>query len=96
MARRRKSDDEGNGTLEIYASGQGLVVQGTTTDVTAFIDEMMASTKAAGGRGRHLMVDGAIGGFQIAANAVAYGQTHREYFEFSERALALLKELLQE
>ena len=31
-------------------------------------------------------------GLQVAANIAAFRQTHREYFEFSERALKLLKE----
>lgn len=79
------------GVLDVYTCGQGLVVQGTTTDVAAFIDEITASTKAARGQGRRLIVDGAIVGVQVAANAVAHRQTHREYFEFSPNALARIK-----
>lgn len=58
------------------------------SDVITFIDEIFEVTRVSGGRGRHLLVDGV----QTAANLVAYRQTHREYFEFSERALALIKE----
>ena len=86
--RRRREAGTPTGEIEIYSNGRGLVVAGSTTDVTAFIDSMMATTREAGGRARHMVVDS----LQIAANLVAYQQTHREYIEFSARALKLLKE----
>ncbi|MEQ1698711.1 MAG: hypothetical protein ABMA25_01310 [Ilumatobacteraceae bacterium] len=74
--------------MEVYSSGRGLVVSGSTSDVTAFIDQMVAITRESGGRSRHMVVNS----LQVGANALAYRQTHREYFEFSARALKLLKE----
>jgi hypothetical protein len=78
--------------LQVYSTGRGLVVQGSTTDVTLFIDTMMALTSSSGGKGRHLIVKGTVDVMQVAANVAAYRQTHREYFEFSQRALDLLKQ----
>ena len=84
----RGQGDETAGAVEVFAVGNGLIVEGTTTAVAAFIDQMSDATKAAGGQARHFVVDG----LQIAANLAAFRQTHREYFEFSDRARHLLRE----
>jgi hypothetical protein len=89
--KRRDSDDgasESLGPVEIFTSGSGMIVEGSPTAVSAFVDQMLDATKEVGGRSRHFVVDGV----QVAANIAAFRQTHREYFEFSERALKLLKE----
>ena len=65
-----------------------MIVEGSPTAVSVFVDQMLDATKEVGGRSRHFVVDGV----QVAANIAAFRQTHREYFEFSERALKLLKE----
>lgn len=93
MAWRRKrnggdGEDQSLGAVEVYASGSGMIVEGSTTAVTAFIDQMLDATRDVGGRSRHFVADG----FQVAANIAAFRQTHREYLEFSERALQLLKD----
>ena len=89
MAWSRKSKNEDTGAaVEIFASGSGVLVEGSPTAVSEFVDHMLKVTRSGGGQSRHLVVDGA----QIAANVYAYRQTHREYFEFSERALKLLAE----
>lgn len=89
--RRRDSGRSNGGDVEIYSIGHGLVVQGTTTDISAFIDEMMSITTAAGGRSRHV-VSGVIEDLQVVANVAALRQTHREYIEFSDRAATLLRQ----
>lgn len=63
-------------------------MQGSPTEVATFIDQVKSLTKESGGHGRHLVVDG----IQVAANLAAYQQNHREFFEFSEGAAALLRE----
>ncbi len=93
MAWRSKgrSEDGADGSLgsvEIFTSGSGMIVEGSPTAVSAFIDQMLDATKEVGGQSRHFVVDG----LQVAANIAAFRQTHREYFEFSGRALKLLKE----
>jgi hypothetical protein len=65
-----------------------MIVEGSPTTVSAFVDQMLDATKEVGGRSRHFVADGV----QVAANISAFRQTHREYFEFSERARKLLKE----
>ena len=65
-----------------------MIVEGSPTAVSAFVDQMLDATKEVGGQSRHFVVDGV----QVAANIAAVRQTHREYIEFSERALKLLKE----
>ena len=74
--------------MELYSSGRGLMVSGSTTDVAAFIDKMVVATRESGGRSRHIVADS----MQLGANALAIRQTHREYFEFSARALKLLRD----
>jgi hypothetical protein len=89
--KKRNSDDgasESLGPVEIFTSGSGMIVEGSPTAVSAFVDQMLDATKEVGGRSRHLLADGV----QVGANIAAFRQTHREYFEFSERALKLLKE----
>lgn len=81
-------ENESLGPLEIFTSGNGVIVEGSSTAVSAFVDQMLDATSEVGGRSRHFAVDG----LQVAANIAAIRQTHREYFEFSERALKLLKE----
>lgn len=76
------------GALEIFRSGSGVIVEGSPTAVSAFVDQMLDATREVGGRSRHLVVDG----LQVAANISAFRQTHREYIEFSERASKLLKD----
>ena len=66
------------------------MVSGSTTDVAAFIDKMVVAIRESGGRSRHIVADS----MQLGANALAIRQTHREYFEFSARALKLLSCLL--
>ena len=92
MARHRKS--KGNdasrdslGQVAISTSGNGVIVEGSPTAVTAFIDQLLETTKEARGRSRHLVVDGV----QVAANIAALRQTHREYIEFSDVAKERLK-----
>jgi hypothetical protein len=89
--KKRNSEDgagESLGPIEIFTSGSGMIVEGSPTAVSAFVDQMLDATHEVGGRSRHFLVEGA----QVAANIAAFGQTHREYFEFSPRALKLLKE----
>jgi len=76
------------GPLEIFTSGSGMIVEGSPAAVSAYVDQMLDATRQFGGRSRHLLVDGV----QVAANITAFRQTHREYFEFSERARNLLRE----
>ena len=88
---KRNSDhgsDESLGPVEIFTSGGGMIVEGSPTAVSAFVDQMLDATSEVGGRSRHVVVDGV----QVAANIAAFRQTHREYIEFSERAVKLLKE----
>lgn len=87
---KRKSDtgaDEPDG-VDIFASGSGMIVQGSPTTVSTFVEQMLEVTNEVGGRSTRLI----IGGVQIASNVAAFSQTHREYIQFSERALKLLKE----
>lgn len=65
-----------------------MIVEGSPTAVSAFVDRMLDATEEVGGRSRHFVADGV----QVAANILAFRQTHREYVEFSERAGKLLKE----
>ena len=79
---------ESLGPVEIFTSDTGMIVEGSTTAVSVFVDQMLDATKSVGGHSRHFVVDGV----QVAANIAAFGQTHREYIEFSGRAVKLLKE----
>ena len=88
---KRNSDHgagESPGPIEIFTSGSGMIVEGSPTAVSAFVDQMLDATREVGGRARYFVADGV----QVAANISALRQTHREYFEFSERARKLLKE----
>src|SRR5688572_17790936 len=76
------------GPIEFFTSRSGMIVEGSPTAVSAFVDQMLDATKEVGGRARHFVADGV----QVAANIAAFRQTHREYIEFSERARKLLKE----
>lgn len=76
------------GPVDIFSSGSGMIVEGSPTAVTAFVNQMLDATKEVGGRWRHFVVDG----LQLAGDITALRQTHREYFEFSGRARGLLKE----
>lgn len=92
MVWRKKPDEKAidlvdSEKVDIYATETGVIVEGSTSAVTVFIDQMLATTKEAGGQSRHLIVDG----LSVAANIAAYRQTHREYIEFSERAVELLR-----
>lgn len=80
--------DRALGPVEIFTSESGMIVEGSPTAVSAFVDQMLYATKEVGGRSRHFVADGV----QIGANIAAFRQTHREYFEFSDRAHRLLKE----
>jgi hypothetical protein len=84
---RDHRDGESLGPIEISTSGSGMLVEGSPTAVAAFVDQMLDATSEVGGRSTRLVVDGV----QVAANIAAFRQTHREYIEFSERALKLLK-----
>ncbi len=86
--RRNRHDGDSLGPIEIATSGSGMIVAGSPTAVSAFVDQVLDATKDVGGRSRHFIVDGV----QVAANVAAFRQTHREYIEFSERACKLLKE----
>jgi hypothetical protein len=86
--KKRISEDgasESLGPIEIFTSGSGMIVEGSPTAVSTFVDQMLDATQDR--RSRHFVVDG----IQIAANIAAFHQTHREYFEFSERGNELLK-----
>lgn len=85
--RDRRSTEGSAASVEVFAAGNGMIVEGTPSAVGAFIDQMVNATTGAGGRARHFVVDG----LQVAANISAFRQTHREYFEFSDRARQLLK-----
>lgn len=88
---KRNNDDVGReslGPIEISTSGAGMLVEGSPTAVAEFIDQMLDATSKTGGRSTRLVADGV----QVAANIAAFRQTHREYIEFSERAVKLLKE----
>lgn len=76
------------GPVDLFTSGSGMIVEGSPTAVSAFVDQMLEATKEVGGRSRHFVVDGV----QVAANISAFRQTHREYLEFSGLALKRLKE----
>jgi hypothetical protein len=89
--RKRNSDPgagESLGPIEISTSGSGMIVQGSPTAVSTFVDQMLDVTRGVGGRATHFVVDGV----QVASNVAAFHQTHREYIEFSGRAIKLLKE----
>jgi hypothetical protein len=89
--KRRNSDDgasESLGPLEVFTSGSGMIIEGSPTAVSAFVDQMLDATREVDGRSRHFVV----GGVQVAANVAAIRETHREYIEFSDRAYKLLKE----
>lgn len=64
------------------------MVEGNTTAVSMFVDQMLSATTDVGGRLRHLVVDGT----QVVANAAAVRQAHREYIEFSDRAAELMRQ----
>ena len=65
MKRRDKgSNGEVGGEVEIFSTGRGVLVEGNPSDVSVFIDQMLAVTREAGGQSRHLVVDGV----QLAAN----------------------------
>lgn len=88
MKRLGKGRDRGGeGEVEVFSTDRGVLVEGSPSDVSAFIDQMRDLTRQAGGQSRHLLVDGV----QLVANVAAFRQTHREYFEFSDRARELLK-----
>jgi hypothetical protein len=89
--KRRNEDDgagESLGSLEVFSSASGMIVEGPPAAVSAFVDQMLNATKEAGGRSRYFVVDGV----QIAATIAAFRQTYREYFEFFGRTRELLKE----
>ena len=88
MAWRKGRGETDTQVVEIFVGQRGVVIEGTPSAVSVFVDQMLEATKEANGRSRHVVLDGV----QTLANVAAYRQTHREYFEFSERALRLIKD----
>ena len=91
MAWKKKRNDQAGsneslGPIEIFSSESGMIVEGSPTAVSAFVDQMLDATK--GGRSTHFVVEG----IQVAANIAAFRQTDREYIEFAEHGQELLKE----
>lgn len=86
MAWRRNKLDE-SPSLDIVAADNGVIVRGPAASVSEFIDGLMETTAGAD-RPRRLPVDGVA----LAADAMAFRQTHGEYVEFSKRALELLRQ----
>jgi len=86
--KRDSSLGEEAAPIEVFASGSGVIVEGSPSAVADFVDQMLEVTGEARGRSRHIAIDG----FQIFANVMAIEQTHREYIEFSPRAIGLLKQ----
>jgi len=72
--------------VEVVVAGNGIVVQGDPSAVTAFIDGALDVVPSS--RPRRVLADG----LAVAGSIAALQQTYREYFEFSPRALELLKE----
>ena len=61
MAWRSKRGGDGGadgslGPVEIFTSGSGMIVEGSPTAVSAFIDQMLDATKEVGGQSRHFVV----------------------------------------
>lgn len=83
LIRRRSEHSE---SVELMAAGNGLVVQGSPTAVTTFVDRMTGLTESS--RARRVLVDG----LAVVGHIAALVNTHREYFEFSPEALARLRE----
>lgn len=87
--RRRKSTDGSerpNAAVEIFTSGNGVLVEGSQADVAVFIDGMLEATGELGGRAQRVAAEGVA----LVANIAAVAQTHRQYIEFSDRARQLL------
>ncbi len=86
MALGRRGRGETSESVEVVVAGNGIVVQGDPSAVTAFVDAAMDVVPST--RPRRVLADG----LAVAGSVAAFRQTYREYFEFSPRALALLKE----
>ena len=68
MVLRRKHNrgngaDDGVGPVEITTFANGMIVEGSPTAVSEFVDQMLDATREAGGRSRHFVA----GGAQVAA-----------------------------
>ena len=60
-AQQRRRSQRSLGPIEIFTSGSGMMVEGSPTAVSAFVDQMLDATKEVGGRSRHFVVDGSPG-----------------------------------
>ena len=78
----------GSQEIGVYNTDNGILVEGSPSDVAVLIDQMLAATQEAGGQSRHLIVNS----LSVASNIAAYRQTHREYLELSQRAMKLLRD----
>jgi pyruvate/2-oxoglutarate dehydrogenase complex dihydrolipoamide acyltransferase (E2) component len=86
--RLRPRRDTNESSLEVVAVNSGLIVQGSPSEVSEFVDRAKEIVKKSGGRSRHLVADGAAALSSLNAHAT----THREYVEFSPRSEKLLRE----
>jgi hypothetical protein len=82
----RRGRPEEPESVELVVAGNGVVVQGSPSAVTTFVDRMAALTKS--GSSRRVIADG----LAVAGHVGAISRTYREYFEFAPRSLELLRE----
>jgi len=88
MAFGRRSRQQDSGKVEIVASDRGLLVQGPSSLVTAFVKRVTAVATESHGRVTLLAADG----LAVAGGLASEVKTHGEYFEFSPQALQYLRE----
>lgn len=86
MALIRRGRPEGPESVELVVARNGVVVQGSPSAVTAFVDRIAALTKS--GSPRRVIADG----LAVAGHVGAISRTYREYFEFAPRSLRMLRE----
>lgn len=82
----RRGRSEEPESVELVVAGNGVVVQGSPSAVTSFVDRIAELTKSS--RPTRVFAEG----LAVAGHVAAISRTYREYFEFAPRALKLLRE----
>lgn len=86
MAWRKRDQNDEPESVELVVAGTGVLVQGTPSAVMAYVDQV--TTLVSSNISKRVLADG----LAVAGSIAALVNTHREYFEFSPRAMKLLRE----
>lgn len=86
MALRKRNRIDESTSVELVVAGTGVLVQGSPSAVMAYVDQINALVSSS--TSKRVLADG----LAVAGSVATLVSTHREYFEFSPRAMELLRQ----